>query len=90
MLTAEVRGPEEGWLSFGEGIQDSLVVARPGEIVRVEIIEKRIYLIRRRKVMLDSDLAKLYEVSTHRLNEQVTRNLSRFPDDFMFRLTSDK
>ncbi len=55
-----------------------------------EIIEKRIYLIRRQKVMLDSDLAKLYEVPTHRLNEQVTRNLSRFPDDFMFRLTSDK
>ncbi len=55
-----------------------------------EIIEKRIYLIRRRKVMLDSDLAKLYEVPTHRLNEQVTRNLSRFPDDFMFRLTGDE
>ena len=55
-----------------------------------EIIEKRIYLIRRRKVMLDSDLAKLYEVPTHRLNEQVTRNSSRFPDDFMFRLTDDE
>ena len=55
-----------------------------------EIIEKCIYLIRKQKVMLDSDLAKLYDVPTHRLNEQVTRNLSRFPDDFMFRLTSDK
>ena len=55
-----------------------------------EIIEKRIYLTRKRKVMLDSDLARLYEVPTHRPNEQVTRNRSRFPDDFMFRLTSDK
>ena len=55
-----------------------------------EMIEKRIYLIRKQKVMLDSDLAELYEVPTHRLNEQVTCNLSRFPDDFMFRLTSDK
>lgn len=40
--------------------------------------------------MLDSGLAELYEVPTHRLNEQVTRNLSRFPDDFMFRLTGDE
>ncbi len=40
--------------------------------------------------MLDSGQAELYEVPTHRLNEQVTRNLSRFPDDFMFRLTGDK
>lgn len=38
--------------------------------------------------MLDSDLAELYEVPTHRLNEQVTRNQNRFPEDFMFRLTS--
>ena len=55
-----------------------------------EIIEKCIYLIRKQRVMLDSDLAKLYDVPTHRLNEQVTRNLSRFPDDFMFRLTHDE
>ena len=40
--------------------------------------------------MLDSGLAGLYEVPTHRRNEQVTRNLSRFPDDFMFRLTGDE
>ena len=40
--------------------------------------------------MLGSDLSKLYEVQTHRLNEQVTRNLSRFPGDFMFRLTGDE
>ena len=52
-----------------------------------EAIEKRIYFIREQKVMLDGDLSNLYEVPTHRLNEQVTRNRSRFPEDFMFRLT---
>ena len=54
------------------------------EIVPVERIQQSIYLIRGRKVMFDSDLAALYGVSTKRLNEQVRRNASRFPDDFMF------
>jgi hypothetical protein len=53
----------------------------------VELIERRIYLIRGHKVMIDADLAELYEVPTHRLNEQVQRNRKRFPEDFMFRLT---
>ena len=57
------------------------------EIVPREIIESKIFLIRGKKVMLDSDLAKLYEVQTFRLNEAVKRNKKRFPDDFMFRLT---
>ena len=56
----------------------------------VERIEKAIYLIRGEKVMLDRDLAKLYGVTTKRLNEQVKRNRGRFPDDFMFRLTSEE
>ncbi len=55
--------------------------------VSVELIERRIYLIRGHKVMIDVDLAELYEVPTKRLNEQVRRNLKRFPKDFMFRLT---
>ena len=55
--------------------------------VPLERIERRIYLIRDRKVMLDSNLAELYKVPTSRLNEAVKRNLSRFPDDFMFQLT---
>ena len=50
-------------------------------------IENKIYLIRNDKVMLDSDLAELYGVTTKRLNQQVGRNLHRFPKDFMFRLT---
>ncbi|MFN0159233.1 MAG: ORF6N domain-containing protein [Bacteroidota bacterium] len=55
-----------------------------------EVIEKRILLIRGQKVMLDSHLAQLYGVSTKRLNEQVRRNLKRFPSDFMFRLTMEE
>jgi len=52
-----------------------------------EIISNKIYLIRSKKVMLDSDLGVLYQVETKRINEQVKRNISRFPDDFMFQLT---
>jgi hypothetical protein len=59
-------------------------------IVPLERIESRILLIRGHKVMLDSDLAELYGVTTKRLNEQVKRNRQRFPADFMFQLTSDE
>lgn len=52
-----------------------------------EQIEKSILFIRGQRVMLDSDLARIYGVSTKRLNEQVSRNLDRFPKDFMFQLT---
>jgi len=51
-----------------------------------EVIMSKIYLIRGQKVMLDSDLAELYGVETRRLNEQVKRNIDRFPEDFMFQL----
>ena len=53
-------------------------------------LEARIYNIRGQKVMLDSDLAELYGVETKRLNEQVTRNIERFPDDFMLQLTIEE
>ena len=59
-------------------------------LVPSERIERLILLIRGHKVMLDSDLAELYGVTTKRLNEQVRRNLSRFPDDFMFQLTESE
>ncbi len=52
-----------------------------------KIIENKIYLIRDKKVMIDSDLAELYGVETKRLNEQVKRNIKRFPEDFMFQLS---
>ena len=55
-----------------------------------ETISNKIYIIRGQKVMLDFDLASLYEVETKRLNEQVKRNLSRFPMDFMFQLTENE
>ncbi|HHD83079.1 MAG TPA: ORF6N domain-containing protein [Bacteroidetes bacterium] len=48
---------------------------------------EKIYVIRSKKVMLDRDLAELYEVVTRRLKEQVRRNMDRFPEDFMFELT---
>ena len=56
-------------------------------IVTQERIEKKIYWIRNQKVMIDQDLAELYNVSSGRLNEQVKRNLERFPKDFMFQLS---
>jgi len=52
-----------------------------------ESILKKIYYIRGQKVMLDQDLSELYGVPTKRLNEQVKRNIDRFPDDFMFPLS---
>ena len=60
------------------------------ELIPVELIEKKIYLIRGHKVMLDRDLAELYEVETRVLNQAVRRNLDRFPEDFMFALTRDE
>ena len=56
-------------------------------IIPQEVVEHSILFIRGQKVMLDRDLAKLYGVKTKRLNEQVHRNISRFPEDFMFQLT---
>src|SRR5216684_8360746 len=55
-------------------------------LVPVTLIERRIYLIRVQKVMIDTDLAQLYGVPTYRLNEAVKRNRKRFPADFMFQL----
>jgi len=56
-------------------------------IVTDEVIMSKVYYIRGNKVMLDEELAALYEVSTKRLNEQVKRNMNRFPENFMFQLT---
>jgi len=57
------------------------------DLIPREVIDKKIYLIRGHKVMLDADLARLYGVETRDLNKAVTRNLDRFPMDFMFQLT---
>lgn len=58
--------------------------------IPLEAVTRRIIAIRGRKVLLDVDLAALYNTATKRLNEQVKRNLARFPDDFMFRLTEQE
>ena len=62
----------------------------PRQLVPVEAIERRIFSIRGEKVILDADLAKLYGVTTRRLNEQVRRNRERFPPDFAFLLNAEE
>lgn len=59
-------------------------------VIPVERVEQTIVRIRDEKVIFDADLAKLYGVSTKRLNEQVKRNRDRFPEDFMFQLTTEE
>ena len=65
-------------------------MAQTGGVIPLEKIEQRILTVRAQKVMLDSDLADLYGVTTKRLNEQVRRNRGRFPADFMFWLTKEE
>jgi len=55
--------------------------------MNANIIREKIYVIRGQKVMLDFDLAGLYEIETKVFNQAVKRNIDRFPQDFMFRLT---
>ncbi len=60
---------------------------KSSNIIPIGLIEKKIYLIRNQKVILDEDSAELYGVATKQLNQQAKRNLDRFPDDFIFQLT---
>ena len=60
------------------------------EMSESQSVEEKIYTIRGKHVMLDKDLAQLYGVETKRLNEQVRRNMERFPEDFMFQLTMEE
>ena len=59
-------------------------------IYEVEQIKQKIFTIRGRQVILDSDISKEYEVDTKRLNEAVKRNKERFPEEFCFKLTEDE
>src|ERR1700732_1138739 len=63
---------------------------RKALIIPDEVLISKILFIREKKVMIDRDLADLYKVSTKRLNEQVKRNIKRFPEDFMFQLTEEE
>jgi hypothetical protein len=58
--------------------------------MQLQVIQQKIFEIRGQKVMLDFDLAALYEVETRTLNQAVKRNTERFPEDFMFRLTNEE
>ena len=60
------------------------------EIMTVDNICNRVYVVRGQQVMLDYDLAEIYGYEVKRLNEQVKRNIARFPEDFMFQLTNDE
>jgi hypothetical protein len=68
-------------------ISKELLMIGNQSLIPVEQIETMIYWIRGQRVMLDADLARIYGVSTARLNQQVSRNRGRFPEDFMFQLT---
>ena len=65
-------------------------MAKSKALIPAERIERSILLIRNQKVMLDADLAELYGVETFNLNKAVNRNIDRFPEDFMFRLTKEE
>lgn len=65
-------------------------ISKGNFLIPVERIERAILLIRGQKVLLDKDLAMLYQVSTSNLNKAVSRNFDRFPKDFMFQLTEEE
>ncbi len=65
-------------------------MSRSTELLTVDNICNRVYIIRGQQVMLDYDLAEIYGYEVKRLNEQVKRNITRFPEDFMFQLTKDE
>jgi len=60
------------------------------ELTPAQWIQNRIFMIRNQKVMIDSDLAELYGIEIKFLNRAVSRNIDRFPDDFMFRITEEE
>jgi len=60
------------------------------ELIPLEMIEQKIYLIRGHRVMLDKDLAEMYEVTTGNLNKAVSRNIESFPADFMFQISAEE
>ena len=72
-----------------EKTENGELVTNRDQLIVVDNIESLIKVIRGQQVMLDRDLATLYGVETKRLNEQVKRNIKRFPEDFMFQLTKD-
>ena len=70
--------------------KNEIAKAEPASLQPLENIENLIHVIRGKQVMFDRDLARLYGVETNRLNEQVKRNIERFPEDFMFQLSKEE
>ena len=70
--------------------KNEIAKADAAQLQPLENIENLIHVIRGKQVMLDRDIARLYGVETKRLNQQVQRNLERFPEDFMLKLTKDE
>mgnify|MGYP000899336443 CR=1 FL=1 len=66
------------------------MIGNPGNLIPEKRILRTILAVRSERVILDSDLAELYGVETQRLNEQVRRNIEKFPEDFMFQLTKEE
>lgn len=71
-------------------ISNAIVAASSNKVDTLQEIEDRIFTIRGVQVMIDRDLADIYEVKTKRLNEQVKRNIERFPERFMFQLSDNE
>jgi hypothetical protein len=67
-----------------------IIIIMEDQLMADEAIINRIYFVREQKVMLDEDLAELYQVTTGNLNKAVARNIKRFPEDFMFRMTDEE
>ena len=72
-------------------METSIIVQdKTNDLAKFSIIRNKIYEIRGQKVMLDFDLAEIYEVPTKRLKERVRHNIERFPEDFMFQLSNEE
>ena len=79
-----------GGVAVCDALKTQFMVEGREGVVSEEMIVSKIYYLRGQKVMLDQDLAVLYEVETKTLKRQVKRNLDRFPEDFMFELTKEE
>ena len=86
----DLKNKDRNMADITEKTGNGELVANCDQLVGVDNIEPLIKIFRGQKVMLDRDLATLYGVETKRLNEQVKRNIKRFPEDFMFQLTKDE
>ena len=86
----DLKNKDRNMADITEKTGNGELVTNRDQLVGVDNIEPLIKIIRGQQVMLDRNLATLYGIETKRLNEQVKRNIKRFPEDFMFQLTKDE